>query len=195
MKQVTYTRYGKPEVLHIEEQARPQPAAGEILIQVQASTVTATDSIFRQGQILSARLFTGMRKPSRPTLGSEFSGEVVTLGAGVTGFQLGDRVLGPTAEGFGAHSEYLVLKEDAVLAHIPSQLNLLEAAALSAGGVDRFAFSARRGPASGRTKNHDSGGIGLSGFFCGANCAAFGRSGDGRVQQRQSRLGARPGGR
>lgn len=140
MKSVTYNRYGAPDVLHIEEQAMPQPAAGEILIKVQASTVTATDSIFRQGQVVNARLFTGFKKPSRPILGSEFSGEVVALGEGVTRFQIGDLVLGPTAEGFGAYSEYLLIKQDAVLVQKPQNLNLLEAAALSAGALTALPF-------------------------------------------------------
>ena len=140
MKRVIYHRYGAPGVLRIEEQAIPQPAAGEILIKVQASTVATTDSIFRQGQVLSARLFTGAKKPSRPTLGSEFSGEVVALGEGVTRFQIGDLVLGPTAEGFGAHSEYLLVQQDAVLVQKPQNLNLLEAAALSAGALTALPF-------------------------------------------------------
>lgn len=140
MKSVIYSSYGNPDVLQIEEQAMPQPAAGEILIKVQASTVAATDSIFRQGQVFSARLFTGFKKPSRPTLGSEFSGEVVALGEGVTRFQLGDLVFGPTAEGFGAHSEYLLVKKDAVLVQKPQNLTLIEAAALSAGALTALPF-------------------------------------------------------
>ncbi|MBF2054262.1 MAG: NAD(P)-dependent alcohol dehydrogenase [Candidatus Sericytochromatia bacterium] len=140
MKSVIYTKYGAPGVLSLESVPRPEPGPQQILIQVHASSICATDSIFRQGRVWSARLFTGLRQPKRTVLGSEFAGVVVAVGAGVTRFKPGDQVFGPTAEGFGAHSEYLVLPADAVLALKPERLSMAEAAVSASGALTALPF-------------------------------------------------------
>ena len=78
--------YGK-EDLRLEQVADPTPAAGEVVIQVGAATTCGTDlKVWRRG---------GHAKMLRlPTLfGHEASGQIVALGEGVTGWQVGDRVV------------------------------------------------------------------------------------------------------
>ena len=78
--------YGK-EDLRLEQVADPTPAAGEVVIQVGAATTCGTDlKVWRRG---------GHAKMLQlPTLfGHEASGKIVALGEGVTGWQVGDRVV------------------------------------------------------------------------------------------------------
>jgi L-iditol 2-dehydrogenase len=78
--------YGQ-EDLRLEEVADPTPAAGEVAIQVGTATTCGTDlKVWRRGGHAK------MLKP--PTLfGHEAAGRIVALGAGVTNWQIGDRVV------------------------------------------------------------------------------------------------------
>ncbi len=78
--------YGQ-EDLRLEEVADPTPANGEVVIQVGAATTCGTDlKVWRRG---------GHAKMLKlPTLfGHEAAGRIVAVGAGVTGWQVGDRVV------------------------------------------------------------------------------------------------------
>src|SRR5439155_16769497 len=89
MKAVTFDRYGPPEVLHIEDVARPVPKEDEVLVRVHASTVTRGDAMgVRSVEYRFSRLFTGIRRPRRTIFGSEFAGRVEEVGAGVTEFRV-----------------------------------------------------------------------------------------------------------
>ncbi|MCA9950303.1 MAG: NAD(P)-dependent alcohol dehydrogenase [Anaerolineales bacterium] len=128
MKAITYTKYGSPDVLQLKEVAKPTPKDNELLIRIEATTVTAVDSIFRQGSSLSGRFFTGLARPKRPVLGSTLAGEVEAVGKDVTLFKEGDQVFGATAD-FGAHAEYICLPEDGALALKPASISYEEAVA------------------------------------------------------------------
>ena len=78
--------YGQ-EDLRLEEQAEPEPAPGEVVLKVGAATTCGTDlKVWRRGSHAK------MLKP--PTLfGHEAAGQIVAMGEGVTGWQVGDRVV------------------------------------------------------------------------------------------------------
>lgn len=78
--------YGQ-EDLRLEETEEPTPAAGEVVIRVGAATTCGTDlKVWRRGGHAK------MLKP--PTLfGHEAAGQIVAVGAGVTDWQVGDRVV------------------------------------------------------------------------------------------------------
>jgi NADPH:quinone reductase-like Zn-dependent oxidoreductase len=140
MKAVVHDRYGPPEVLRIEEVERPVPTDGEVLIRVRASTVSQTDTHARAARPVFWRMFTGLRRP-RPafrTLGVDVAGVIAAVGAGVTRFAVGDEVFG-ALPGFGAHAEYLRLRETAALAIKPATLTFEEAAAVSDGAAQALA--------------------------------------------------------
>ncbi len=134
MKAIQYTRYGSPEVLTMIDVEKPTPGDNEILIRIHATTVTATEALFRKGEPYFSRLFTGLSKPKINILGEELSGEVVALGKDVTRFKVGDQVFGTAGPKFGANAEYITSPEDGVLAIKPSNLDHVE----SAGSVDGF---------------------------------------------------------
>jgi len=133
MKAITYTRFGPPEVLQLNEVARPTPKANEILIRIQASTVCKEDPDMR-----ATPGFNGLLKPSHPILGQEFAGDVVAVGPEVTAFKPGDPVYGIDA--FGAYAEYKCLSEKSAMAIIPAGLTYAEAASLPNGVLTALPF-------------------------------------------------------
>ena len=132
MRAVVQDDYGPPEVLRVEEVDRPEPGEGEVLIRIRASTVSQTDTHGRAAHPVIWRLFAGLRRPRFRTLGVELSGEVVAVGAGVTRFLVGEAVFG-TPPGFGAHAEYICLRETGALALKPGNISFEEAAAVCDG--------------------------------------------------------------
>jgi NADPH:quinone reductase-like Zn-dependent oxidoreductase len=135
MRAVVHDRYGPPEVLAVRDDvARPTPGAGEVLVRVHAATVNRTDTAFRDPRPWFIRFFSGLTKPRRRVLGSEFAGVVAEVGAGVTEVAAGDEVFG-VHEGFGAHAEYLLLRERDPIAAKPEGATFEEAAAVADGVV------------------------------------------------------------
>ncbi len=141
MKAVVYTKYGPPEVLHLKEIPRPDPRDHEVRVKVHATTVTIGDCRMRSftvppEQWLFARLYLGIFRPRRHTLGMELAGEIEDVGKNVTRFAHGDPVFASTFEAnFGGYAEYKCLPEHGVLAIKPANLNSGEAAASVGGGT------------------------------------------------------------
>jgi L-iditol 2-dehydrogenase len=81
-----------PGNVELVETQEPKPREGEVLIRVRAAGVCGTDLHISHG------LFPKVRPPV--TLGHEFCGEVLELGAGVRGWGLGERVTVESAAGF-----------------------------------------------------------------------------------------------
>jgi NADPH:quinone reductase-like Zn-dependent oxidoreductase len=128
MKAAVSTRYGPPDVVRIVDVDKPTPREREVLVKVHATTVNRTDCGFRAGRPFIVRFFSGLLRPKAKVLGCEFAGEVEAVGSGVTSFRVGDRVLGYNEGQFGAHAEYLTLREDASVATMPSNMTFEDAA-------------------------------------------------------------------
>jgi NADPH:quinone reductase-like Zn-dependent oxidoreductase len=145
MKAIVYDRYGGPEVLELRELPRPAPRAGEILVRVRATTVTAGDWRGRSlkmppGFDIMARPVFGFFGPRQKILGTELSGDVVAAGGAVTKFKVGDAVFAQTGAKYGAYAEYVALNEDSAIALKPANLSYEEAAALPFGGMTALHF-------------------------------------------------------
>ena len=134
MRAVVHDRYGPPDVLRLDDVERPVPASDEVLVRIHATTVNRTDTGFRRAEFLIARFYTGLLRPRRKILGSEFAGEVEAVGAAVTDFAVGDRVFGVNAKG-GAHAEFISMPESAPLAPMPTGVTFEEAAAVCDGAL------------------------------------------------------------
>lgn len=148
MKAIVYTEYGSPDVLHVQEVAKPAPKENEILVRVHAAPVNFGDLLARDfasvspGEFnmpallwLPSRLAFGWNKPKKPILGSEFSGEVDSVGSAVTRFKPGDAVYGYTGQAMGAYAEYLCIAEDKAVARKPANMSHAEAAAVPYGAI------------------------------------------------------------
>jgi len=131
LRAVVYDRYGPPKVLRIEEVERPVPADDELLVTIHATTVNRTDCGLRSAKPFMTRFITGIRRPKNRIPGMELAGEVEAVGAAVTEFKVGDHVFG--VKGFGAHAEFVCIRESAPLAHKPAGMTFDEAAAVPDG--------------------------------------------------------------
>ena len=113
----------------ISEVDKPAAADHDLLVKVHATTVNRTDCHYRSGRPWIMRpLVSGLGRPRVRVLGNEFAGQVVGTGRGVTAFRVGDRVFGYTEGPFGAHAEYLVIREDGRVAEVPANLGYEQAA-------------------------------------------------------------------
>ena len=149
MKAACYSRYGPPEVVEIRDVAKPVPRDHEVLVRVQATTVTAGDRRMRAAKPVVVRLITGLRGPKRPILGMEFAGTVEATGKAVERFQPGDVVFGGTGFSFGTHAEYVCAAEDKS-ALKPVNCTIEESAAIMFGGMTALDFLRRGGIAAGQ---------------------------------------------
>ena len=143
MKAVVYDRYGPPDVLRLEEVERPAPKDDEVLVEVHATTVNRLDVHTREANRSSglavmflSRLVSGLRKPRQRILGSEFAGEVVATGSAVSEFAVGEHVFGNSGLRFGAHAEFMCVRESARITHMPAGASFEEAAPISDGALN-----------------------------------------------------------
>ena len=133
MRAVVYDKYGPPEVLRLEDVERPVPNQDEVLVKIHATTVNRTDCGWRSAKPFFARYFIGLLRPRRKILGMELAGEVEAVGAAVSQFEVGDQVFG--VKGFGAHAEFVCMREDRPLAHKPAGMTFEEAASVCDGAL------------------------------------------------------------
>jgi NADPH:quinone reductase-like Zn-dependent oxidoreductase len=148
MRAVIHDRYGPPEVLRVDDVERPVPADDEVLVRVHASTVTRGDAMgVRSAEYRFTRLFTGIRRPRRPSMGTEFAGRVEGVGAAVSTFVVGDEVFGTKA---GSNAEYVTVSETGVIAPKPAGLSFEEAAAIPDGALLALTCLAPAGSVAGK---------------------------------------------
>ncbi len=121
MKAVVLHEYGGPSQLKYEEAADPVVGEGQILVRIAASSVNPIDYKLRSGAM---KEFMPLALPA--ILGRDIAGLVREVGAGVSGFAPGDKVI---ALGNSAYAELAVVKPEDV-ALLPDGLDLVEAAAL-----------------------------------------------------------------
>lgn len=141
MKAVVCARYGPPEVLQLQQVADPTPRAGELLVQVKATTVTSADARVRALRMPSpvfvplARLALGMRGPRKRVLGTELAGVVKAVGPGVTSFRVGDAVVAVVGVRFGAHAQLACVPERSAVVPKPARVSFEEAVSLPFGAM------------------------------------------------------------
>jgi NADPH:quinone reductase-like Zn-dependent oxidoreductase len=134
MRAVVYDKYGPPDVLHLEEVARPIPKDDEVLVRIHATTVNRTDCAIRSGENLVTRVGYSYFSTGNP-FKALLAGEVKAVGAAVSQFKVGDRVFGVNAGKFGAHAEFICMQEGIPLAQMPASMTFEEAAAICDGAI------------------------------------------------------------
>jgi len=140
MKAVINTKYGPPEVLQLKEVKKPTTKDNEVLIKVHASTVNRTDCAILRAEPFIIRFSTGIFKPSKLILGTEFAGIIEEVGKNVSSYQVGDRVFGFDDIGSGSHAQYMTIGEDKALTTIPKDITYEQAAASTEGAHYAYNF-------------------------------------------------------
>ena len=121
MKALLCTHYGTPDDLELADIADPAPGPGEAVVRVKAAALNFFDTLIIAGKY--------QHKPPFPfSPAAEFAGEVESIGAGVTGFSPGDRVIGNI--GWGAAREKVAVAADQLVA-MPAGLDFDHAAGLT----------------------------------------------------------------
>lgn len=121
MRAAVLTRYGDVAALELREVDEPRPKPGEVKLRVAASSLNAIDLKLLGGALQS---WFPLKLPA--ILGFDASGEVVELGAGVSGLGIGDRLFGQVRHGQAEFATAPV----AALARIPPGLPPVDAAAV-----------------------------------------------------------------
>lgn len=132
MRAVLVREFGGPEVLEIAEVPVPDPGPGQVRIRVAAAAVNPVDGATRDGY-----LATFSTERAATGIGWDVAGLIDEVGAGVTGFQPGDRVIGLSDlvdKPLGTYAEHAVLDANAV-AHAPESATLEAAATLPLNGL------------------------------------------------------------
>lgn len=129
MKASFYTRYGSPDVLSIKEIDTPVPKDDEVLVRVHNTTVSRTDCANISAKPLIMRFFIGFFEPKKQTPGTDFAGEVVAVGKGVSSFKQGDRVFGFDDAIVSSQAEYCTISEHGKLMLIPVETSFEKAIA------------------------------------------------------------------
>lgn len=128
MRAIVIHAYGGPEVMKLEEVARPEPAADEILIRVVSASINPVDVGIRKGYL--AELVGNF--PLIP--GMDAAGIVEKVGNKVTKYKAGDPVFAFfTLKGEGGYAEFVAAKDDE-LAPKPSAVSFAQAAGVGAAG-------------------------------------------------------------
>jgi NADPH:quinone reductase-like Zn-dependent oxidoreductase len=121
VKAIKISAYGGPSVLELTEIDRPEPAAGEIRVRVKAAGVGPWDALVCENK-------SGIPQTLPLIPGSDIAGTVDALGAGVSGFEIGDEVYGLTNGRFtGGYAEF-ALASASSMARKPQTLNFVQAA-------------------------------------------------------------------
>jgi putative PIG3 family NAD(P)H quinone oxidoreductase len=120
MRAVVITEPGGPEVLQVRDVPDPDPGPGEVLLAVAATAVNRADLLQRQGNYPPPH-------DAPPYPGLECSGTITALGAGVTGWQVGDEVCALLAG--GGYAEQVAVPAGQLLP-VPDGVSLVDAAAL-----------------------------------------------------------------
>jgi putative PIG3 family NAD(P)H quinone oxidoreductase len=120
MRAVVITEPGGPEVLKVQEVPDPEPAGGEVLVDVTATAINRADLLQRQGNYW-------VPPEASPYLGMECSGTIAALGEGVTGWHVGDEVCALLAG--GGYAERVAVPAGQLLP-VPRGVSTVDAAAL-----------------------------------------------------------------
>jgi putative PIG3 family NAD(P)H quinone oxidoreductase len=128
MKAVLMEGFGGVEVLKVGEAQRPVAGEGQVLVKVFATSINRPDLVQREGKY-----------PPPPgdseILGLEVSGVIEELGAGVSGWKIGDRVM--SLVGGGGYAEYAVAYASHLMA-IPESMSFEEAACVCESYITAF---------------------------------------------------------
>ena len=165
MKAILCQRFGPPDELVLADIPDPVAAAGEVVVKIEAVGLNFFDTLIIAGKYQTKPPF-----PFSP--GGELAGVVESVGAGVTEFAPGDRVMGYT--NFNAARERTAVAASQIV-RLPADLDFDRAAALTITyGTAYYALAhrARMRPQETLAVLGASGGVGLAAVELGREMGA-----------------------
>lgn len=148
MKAIVQEKYGSPDHLRLADIPIPKAGKGQLRVRVLACAVNLSDWEYLVGSPYYTRIVGGLFRPKQPVLGSDIVGVIDQIGSGVTGFSIGQRVMGDVVMVRGGFAEYACVAA-ADMAEVPDDLSDEIAACLpQAGGI---AVAGTEGLKSGQT--------------------------------------------
>ena len=134
MKAIVCRAWGPPETLAIEERSPLEAPPGKVVVGVKTANVKFSDTLLIQNKYQTT--------PELPFIpGSEVAGVIKSIGAGVEGWEVGDRVSVQT--GSGGYAEEVLAEPNSLLA-IPRSMDFATAAGLaSTYGTSYYALTER----------------------------------------------------
>ncbi len=131
MKVIVCPKYGSPDVLRLQEVAKPAPKDDEVLIRIHAASINARDWRFMRATPFFIRLVPGgFLQPKNKILGTDVAGRVETVGRHVKQFKPGDEVFGCLSRYGGSTFAVYVCAGENEIALKPTNLSFEQAAAV-----------------------------------------------------------------
>src|SRR2546430_10524711 len=130
-KAVQFDSYGGIDVLEVRDVPRPVPGAGEVLVEVRAAGINISEAVIRSGAVHD--LFPATFPSGQ---GSDLAGVVAELGSGVTGFAVGDEVIGFSMRR-SSHAEYVTVPANQLTAK-PSEVSWEVAGSMFVAGATAY---------------------------------------------------------
>src|SRR6516225_11296752 len=131
-KAVLFDSYGGIDVLQVRDVPRPVPGHGEVLVQVKAAGINPSEGVIRSGAL--HHLFPATFPSGQ---GSDLAGIVAELGAGVSGYTIGDEVIGFSMRR-SSHAEHVSVPANQLTPR-PSKVPWEVAGSLFVAGVTAYA--------------------------------------------------------
>jgi NADPH2:quinone reductase len=144
MRAVRFDRYGDLDVLEVRDVEQPSAAPDGVVVQVVATSINPGETMIRSGRNSEGSPYTFPMGE-----GSDLAGRIVEVGAEVSGWSVGDEVIGWTDER-GAQAERVAVPA-AQLTAKPAGISWEQAGSLYVAGGTAAAMSAAIGPRSGET--------------------------------------------
>lgn len=139
MKAAIRRKYCPPSEVKTEEIKKPIPENNEVLVKIHAATVNRTDCANLTAKPFIMRFFLGFFKPKKIILGTDFAGEIVSVGKNVHPYKVGDKVFSFNDAGSESQAEYILTTEQQLFL-IPKGIDFQQAAASLEGAHYAYSF-------------------------------------------------------
>jgi len=135
MRALAIDAFGGPERLYMTELPRPVPGVCEVLVEIAYASVNPADWKTREGMLSK---YIEYKFPF--VLGFDLAGIVREVGPGVSEWRPGDRVFGTSKQGQGLNGSYaqFTIANAAMLASLPANLSMAEAAGIPTAGITAY---------------------------------------------------------
>ncbi len=139
MKAAVRRKYGNPNSIDLVSIPQPRTKENEVLIKIHTTTVNRTDCANLTAKPFIMRFVLGFFKPKKIILGTDFAGEIISVGKTVESFQVGDKVFGFNDTGSESQATYTTATPEN-LHLIPNNIDYQQAAASLEGAHYAYSF-------------------------------------------------------